>query len=118
MEKLITLPKSGALVTFRDPDTLRQKDREQMWTFLDTESPSQVIRLNSALKGLMAVMVKSWTLEDILPSIMPSSLGELATADYDAIAGACQEWIDLLNPDFTSEAPDSPKANLNASDGN
>jgi len=118
MEKVITLPKSGATVTFRDPDTLRQKDREQMWGFIDTDSGNQIVRLNAALKGLIVVMIKSWTLEFIIPSVMPSSLGELSTADYDAIAGAVQEWIAILTPDFTSEEPDSPKVGSSDSDGN
>jgi len=116
MEKVITLPKSKATVTFRDPDDILQKDREKMWSFIDTEA-NQLLATNSALKGLMVVMIKSWTLDLILPSVMPSSLGELKSADYDAIGAAVQEWIGILTPDFTSDEADSPKDNSIDSDG-
>ena len=118
MEKTITLPKSGATVTFRDPDTILQKDREKMWSFIDTDSTNNIVRSNSALKGLMAVMVKSWTLDLIIPSVVPDSLGELNSADYDAIAMAVSPWVGIMTPDFTSEETDSPKDNSQDSNGN
>ena len=114
METTITLPKSGATVVLRDPSELRQKDREKVFAMISAEDTPLIQTLNIT-KGLIMLLVKSWTLDLIIPSVHIQSIGELEMADYDALAIEANKAQDILFPNFTTgDNPDSPKDNLNA----
>ena len=117
MEKVIKLP-SGAEVTLRDPSELRQKDREKMWSLIPT-GENDIVAAGAITSGLMAVLIKSWTLDLIIPSVMYSSLGELTMADYDVLASEIRKHQDIIFPNFTTgeDNPDSPLDNSNAQFG-
>ena len=100
MEKVIKLP-SGAEVTLRDPSELRQKDREKMWSLIPT-GENDIVAAGAITSGLMAVLIKSWTLDLIIPSVMYSSLGELTMADYDVLASEVRKHQDIIFPNFTT----------------
>jgi hypothetical protein len=102
MEKIITLPKSGAQVTLRDPSDIRQKDRRKIFEAMSENSNTYVKGLDMT-EGLMAILVKSWTLDLIIPSVRIDSLGELEIADYDALAKECNKVQDILFPDFNDD---------------
>lgn len=107
----ITLP-SGATVTLRDASEFRQKDREKIWSFLD-DSDNQIIKANAMIKGIIAFMVKEWSFDFIIPSVMISSLGELNLEDYDALANKAGDLQKVIFPNFMTgeDNPDSPLAN-------
>jgi hypothetical protein len=115
MEKVIKLPKSGADVTLRDPMDLRQKDREKIWSLMDADS-NQFVQAASTISALMSVIIKSWTLDLIIPSVQFKSLGELHMDDYDFLAEATQEYQKIIFPSFSAgeDNPDSPLDNSNA----
>ena len=107
MEKIITLP-SGAQVTLRDPAEIRQKDRRKVFEAMGSDSNELVRGLNMA-EGLVAILVKSWTLDLIIPSVRIDSLGELTIPDYDALIAETNKAQSVLFPDFTDDTnPDSP----------
>ena len=118
MEKVIKLPKSGAEVTLRDPMDLRQKDREKIWSLIDFDS-NQVVQTASMLSALMSVLIQSWTLDLLIPSVHYASLGELQMDDYDFLAQQTKEYQSVIFPDFESgeDNPDSPLDNSNAQFG-
>lgn len=108
MEKVITLPKSKAQVTLRDPNEIRQKDRRKVLEAMD-ENGNQIVRALDMTEGLVAILVKSWTLDLMLPSVRIDVLGELEIADYDALTTECSKAQSVLFPDFSdSRNPDSP----------
>jgi len=115
MEKVIKLPKSGAEVTLRDPMDLRQKDREKIWSLMDGDG-NNILQAASMISALMAVLIKSWSLDLIIPSVHFASLGELLMDDYDFLAKETQEFQKIIFPDFTTgeDNPDSPLDNSNA----
>ena len=115
MEKVIKLPKSGAEVTLRDPMDLRQKDREKIWSLLD-DGDNKIVQAASMISALMAVLIKSWTLDLIIPSVHFASLGELQMDDYDFLAKETKEYQSIIFPDFESgeDNPDSPLDKSNA----
>jgi len=114
MEKVIKLPKSGAEVTLRDPMDLRQKDREKIWSLMNSDS-NQIVQAASMISALMSVLIKSWTLDLIIPSVHFASLGELQMDDYDFLAKETRDYQNLIFPDFTTgeDNPDSPLDNSN-----
>ena len=118
MEKVIKLPKSGAEVTLRDPMDLRQKDREKIWSLMDGDG-NNILQAASMISALMAVLIKSWSLDLIIPSVHFASLGELLMDDYDFLAKETQEFQKIIFPDFTTgeDNPDSPLDNSNAQFG-
>ena len=113
MEKVIKLP-SGAEVTLRNPKDLRQKDREKMWSLISS-GESQIVQAASMISALMSVLIKSWTLDLIIPSVHFASLGELQMDDYDFLAKETRDYQNLIFPDFTTgeDNPDSPLDNSN-----
>ena len=114
MDKIITLPKSKAQVTLRDPEEIRQKDRRKVLESINEHS-NGIIRGLDATEGLIAILVKSWTLDLMLPSIRIDILGELEIADYDFLANECKQAESALFPDFTNDSnPDSPLDKSNA----
>ena len=122
MEKTIILPVSGATVVLRDPKEIKQKDREKVWAAISPDD-NALIQGNSMLKGILAVIIKSWTLDLLLPSLAIASLGELDLPDYDVLIEEASQVQDLIyNSGFADtkknqDNPDSPLDNSNGLNG-
>lgn len=102
----ITLP-SGATVVLRDPRTLLVKDRKKVLSMADGETKLQMTM--GMQDGLVAVMVESWSLDLIPPSIAAGSLEQLEPADYEALLEACMPAEKALFPSLYKVETD-PKA--------
>lgn len=114
-EKTITLP-SGATVTFKDPKTLRVKDRRKV--LANASKEEGLMQALSIVDGLIAILVKEWSFEFPPPSVKISVLGELEMPDYDALseeAGKAQEILfpNLTKSDKAESDPNSPFGNSN-----
>lgn len=109
-EKKIELP-SGNNATFRDPETLRVKDRSKVLMAIGNENNSVAQGLK-LIDGLLALLIKDWSFDMIIPSVKIDSLGELSIPDYDALTKAAEEARQKLFPSFEdSEDKNSPKGN-------
>lgn len=107
--KTITLP-SGATVVLKDPTTLRVKDRKKVYRNANGEEG--IMQAISLVDGLIAIMVESWSLDLIIPSIKIDSIDEMEMADYDALTEEAQVAQKILFPSLakTDEAEADPKA--------
>lgn len=105
-EKVITLP-SGAKVTLRDPETLRVKDRKKIYQNA-SKSDEGIMQALSLTDGLIAVLVKDWDLDLIIPSVRIDSIDEMEMADYDALVDETKEAQKVLFPAL-KETDDSQK---------
>ena len=74
MSKQIALP-SGHTVVFKDPSTLRHKDRKKMYAAANGQEG--LLQTLSMVDGLLAILIESWSFDLIIPSIHLSSLDEL-----------------------------------------
>jgi hypothetical protein len=115
-KRTITLP-SGATATFRDPATLRVKDRKKVLRAANGEEG--LMQALSIVDGLIAILIEEWSFDMLLPSIKVSVLDELTMADYDALseeAGKAQAILfpGLTENDKSANDPDSPFENSNA----
>ena len=81
MSKKLTLP-SGATVTFRDPKTLRVKDRRRLMTTVDGVE-GDLAKALALSDALISMLVQDWSFDLIIPSAKLESLDELEMADYD-----------------------------------
>ena len=117
MEKqTIKLP-SGAEVVLRDPSTLRVKDRKKIFANA-SNAKEGIMQALSLTDGLIAVLVESWTLDLIIPSIRISSIDEMEMADYDALTDATKAAQKILFPqtaqtDESEKDPESPFGDSN-----
>lgn len=99
--KQIELP-SKNWVKFRDPDTLKVKDRKKIFKYADgKEGITQAMAL---MEGIIAVLVEEWSFEMPIPSIKINSIEELTMADYDVIQKEVQELQQKLFPSITETA--------------
>jgi hypothetical protein len=109
-EKTVTLP-SGNTAVFRDPDTLKVKDRKKILMAIGAED----LGLAQGLKlvdGLLAMIIKEWSFDLIIPSVKIDSLDELSIPDYDALTEAAADAQKKLFPNFSDDGEaDSPKDN-------
>ena len=106
MNKTITLP-SGATATLRDPKTLKAKDRKRVYELANEETG--IVQAVTMMEAVIAVIVESWTLELILPSIRFQSIGELSLNDYDRLVEEATEAQKILFANYNSdEGADSP----------
>lgn len=115
-KRTITLP-SGATATFRDPATLRVKDRKKVLRAANGEEG--LMQALSIVDGLIAILIEEWSFDMLLPSIKITVLDELTMADYDALseeAGKAQAILfpGLTENDKAANDPDSPFENSNA----
>lgn len=94
--KTVKLPKSGATVVLKDPSTLRVKDRKKMYAAANGQEG--LMQAMSLVDGLISILVESWTLDLIIPSIKMSSLDELEMADYDFLAAEAEEAQAVIFP--------------------
>lgn len=114
-KKTITLP-SGETATFRDPSTLRVKDRKKVLRAAGTEEG--LMQALSIVDGLIAILVEEWSFKMPPPSVRIAVLDELTMADYDALseeAGKAQEILfpGLVKGENNESNPDSPFGNSN-----
>ena len=110
MSKEILLP-SGATAVIRDAKQLKHKDRVKVMTGVqgDSNDPASAMALQARF---ISVLVESWTLDLLPPSVKIDSLGELDIADYDRLAEEVNEAMPILFPALakTVEAEADPKA--------
>jgi hypothetical protein len=116
-KKTIKLPKSGAEVVLRDPTELRVKDRKKIYANASTQDEG-IMQALSFTDGLIAVLVESWSLDLLLPSIKISILDELEMADYDYLVTQTKEAQEVLFPKLsqteeTEKDTESPFDNSN-----
>ena len=95
--KTVQLPKSGATVVLRDPETLRVKDRKKIYANASKQDEG-IMQALSFADGLIAILVESWTLDLMLPSIKISVLDELEMADYDFLTEETKDAQKVLFP--------------------
>jgi len=95
--KKLKLPKSGAEVVLRDPSELRVKDRKKVYAAASKEDEG-IMQALSFTDGLIAILVESWTLDLVLPSIRLAILDELEMADYDYLVEQTKEAQEVLFP--------------------
>lgn len=104
MSKTIML-RSGASVTFRDPKTLKAKDRRKIYELANDETG--IIQNLTMIEGTAAVLIESWTFDLILPSVRFEMFGELSINDYD----------DIIKSKEVSDAQVILFANYNSDEG-
>lgn len=95
--KKLKLPKSGAEVVLRDPSELRVKDRKKVYAAASKEDEG-IMQALSFTDGLIAILVESWTLDLVLPSVRIAILDELEMADYDYLVEQTKEAQEVLFP--------------------
>jgi hypothetical protein len=110
MSKKLTLP-SGATVTFRDPKTLRVKDRRRLMTTVD-QVEGDLAKALALSDALISMLVEDWSFDLIIPSAKMESLDELEMADYDFLVEETKEAQKYLYPNLkeTEETVKDPKA--------
>lgn len=108
--KQIKLP-SGASVTFRDPKTLRVKDRRKLMTTVDTVQ-GELAKAMALSDALLSMLIQEWSFEMLIPSVKPESLDELEMADYDFLIEQTKDAQKYLYPSLkeTEESASDPKA--------
>lgn len=109
-KKKIELP-SGGWATFKDPSTLRVKDRKKV--LKNANGQEGLLQALSIVDGLIAILVEEWSFEFPIPSIKINTLDELTMADYDVMAeeaGKAQKMLfpQLSKNEETESDPDSP----------
>lgn len=114
-KKTITLP-SGATAVFKDPTTLRVKDRKKVLRAANGEEG--LLQAMSIIDGLIAILVEEWSFDMLPPAVAIKSLEELTMADYDALSAEASKAQDVLFPalaknDEAESNPDSPFGNSN-----
>ena len=109
-KKKIELP-SGGWAIFKDPTTLRVKDRKKVLRAASTEEG--LMQALSIVDGLIAVLIEEWSFDYIIPSVKVNSLEELRMDDYDVLAeeaGKAQSilWPSLSKTEETEADVESP----------
>lgn len=118
MAKKITLP-SGATVTFKDPNTLRVKDRKRVMRVTDETEGGELSKAMALTDSLLAMLIEDWSFDLIIPSVKLDTLGELTMEDYDFLVEETKDAQKSLFPKLakTEETEADPKVhtdNLNA----
>jgi hypothetical protein len=113
-KKTVKLP-SGAEVIIKDPQSLKVKDRRKV--FANAAGQEGLMMAMSLTDGLIAVLVESWTLDLILPSVRISSIDEMEMADYDTLANEIKDLEKILFPNLTKtdETESDPESPIEAS---
>mgnify|MGYP006288064883 FL=1 len=112
----ISLP-SGGWATFKDPKTLRVKDRKKI--IKNASNEQGLMQALSIVDGLIAVLVDEWSFEFPIPSVKLSVIDDLEMADYDVLAeeaGKAQKILfpGLAKTEETEKDVDSPFGDSNA----
>lgn len=116
-QKSITLP-SGAKVVLKDPKDLKQKDRVRIYNANGDDSQPTLQRGIAMMTTIISVLIDSWDLELVPPSVSIDSLDELSIADFDALQDEAEAAMPILfpklNKDIEAELdPKAPTANSN-----
>lgn len=96
-EQTVTLP-SGATVTLRDPKTLRVKDRKKVVLASENVKGGDMSKALALGDALVAMLIKEWSFDLIIPSVRLDSLDELEMADYDFLVEATKSAQSYLFP--------------------
>lgn len=112
----VTLP-SGGWAVFKDPTTLRVKDRKKILKNANNEEG--LMQALSIVDGLIACLIEEWSFESPIPAIKITTLEDLTMADYDVLAeeaGKAQKILfpSLAKTDESEKEVDSPFDNSNA----
>lgn len=115
-KKRIELP-SGGWAVFKDPTTLRVKDRKKV--LRNASQEEGLLQAMSLIEGLIAILVEEWSFEFPIPSIRIATLEDLTMADYDMLAeeaGKAQKVLfpALAKTEESEKDVDSPFGNSNA----
>ena len=117
-KKTIKLPKSGATVVLRDPEELRVKDRKKIYQNA-SKADEGIMQALSFADGIISILVESWTLDLMIPSIKIGVLDELEMADYDFLTEETKDAQQVLFPKLektieTEQDTESPFDDSNA----
>lgn len=94
-ENTLKLP-SGGWAKFKDPSTLRVKDRKKV--LKNANNQEGLLQAMSLVDGLIAILVEEWSFEMPIPAIRLAVLEELTMADYDALAEEAGKAQKILFP--------------------
>jgi hypothetical protein len=115
----LTLP-SGGWVTFRDPATLRAKDRDRVLANIVAEDTKHLLALvNDMSKAVAAMLIDAWQVPYLdhlrpdggslpLPRDQVWLLGELTIPDEDAILAAVKPAVSIIFPGTTAADAGKP----------
>lgn len=109
MEKTVQLP-SGNSAVFRNPNELRVKDRTKVLEGIGN-AESQISQGLKLIDGIIALLVKEWSFDLIIPNVSINSLQELSIPDYDALSKAAEDARKVLFPSESEDKDNSPKDN-------
>jgi len=114
-KKKLQLP-SGGWAVFKDPTTLRVRDRKKV--LRNASGEEGLMQALTLVDGLIAILVEEWSFEFPIPSIKISVLEDLTMADYDTLAeeaGKAQKVLfpQLSETDATKADVDSPFGKYN-----
>lgn len=114
MAKTITLP-SGASVILRDANMIKQGDRRKVYANINEDGGIQSGM--AVIDAVISVMIESWTLDLIPPSVKIESLDELTIPDYDALQDEATNFMSALFPALnkTPEGEADPKVHTESS---
>ena len=91
----VTLP-SGGWAIFKDPTTLRVRDRKKILKNANNEEG--LMQALTIVDGLIACLIEEWSFDYIIPSVKIVSLEELTMADYDVLAEEAGKAQKILFP--------------------
>jgi hypothetical protein len=97
MSNVVKLP-SGATATFRDPKTLKVRDRRAIMIAAGDDTLSKIERGLNMKDALIAALVSEWSFDLLPPSVKLASLDELDLADYDALSDEAEKAMPILYP--------------------
>lgn len=109
----IKLP-SGGWARFKDPNTLRVKDRKKV--LRNANDQEGLLQAMSLIDGLIAILIEEWSFEMPIPSIKIQALEELTMPDYDTLAEEATKVQKVLFPKLTET--DETKADVDSPFGN
>lgn len=115
-ENKIALP-SGGWAKFKDPNTLKVKDRKKV--LRNANNQEGLMQALSLVDGLIAILVEEWSFEMPIPAVTIASLEELSMPDYDTLAEEAGKAQAILFPKLaeteeTKADVDSPFGKSNA----
>jgi hypothetical protein len=93
--KTVKLP-SGAEVVLKDPKTLRVRDRKKVFEQA-SNAKEGIMQALSLSDGLLAILIESWTLDLIIPSVRIESIDEMEMADYDYLTQVDEQPAYLMD---------------------
>jgi hypothetical protein len=111
MSKTITLPVSGATVVLREVSTFKQGERKKVYAGA-ADIEDKMLGGWKIVENMLGLLIESWTLDLMVPSIRPESLDDLEAADFDTLQEEAQTAMDLLWPKLAKslETMADPKA--------